>query len=131
MMTPCKKTPLGLVGIKKHASATFSLICSAVLNTSKPTCLSRPPASLTASTMMLIKAIFAVSLAVLVLAAPPAQPRNEEHNVSGEPYLNELPPGISFIHLGQMIFLMSSQMFSQMSTYCKSVMVMLSLLCYY
>jgi hypothetical protein len=44
--------------------------------------------------MMFIKAIFAVTLAVLALAAPPVQPRQ-----SGEPHLNELLPGMKFIDL--------------------------------
>ena len=47
--------------------------------------------------MLFIKAIFAVSLAVLALAAPPAQPRYEDS--TGEPHLNELSAGISFIDL--------------------------------
>lgn len=48
--------------------------------------------------MMFIKAIFAVSLAVLALGAPPAQPGN-----LGQPPLNELPPGMSFIDLAQVV----------------------------
>lgn len=48
--------------------------------------------------MMFIKAIFAVSLAVLALGALPAQPGN-----LGQPPLNELPPGMSFIDLAQVV----------------------------
>ena len=47
--------------------------------------------------MLFIKAIFAVSLAALALAAPPAQPRYGDP--TGEPPLNEFPAGISFIDL--------------------------------
>lgn len=61
-MIPCqwKKTPLGI----------------------EPICLSRP-ASLLTHTMTFTKAIFAASLAAVVIAAPAAQPGNEENKVPG------------------------------------------------
>ncbi|KAH8997180.1 hypothetical protein EDB86DRAFT_3076770 [Lactarius hatsudake] len=40
--------------------------------------------------MTFTKAIFAASLVAVVMAAPAAQPGNEENKVPGGPYLNEL-----------------------------------------